>query len=82
MAHYDYSRVFGACCKNVIGYIPIPLGIAVDGEQVHIPMATVEGTRVAFTSRGCKALNSGGGVTTVFTYDGVTRDPATDPCRL
>lgn len=82
MANYDYSRVFGACCENVVGYIPIPLGIAgpltIDGEQVHIPMATAEGTLVASTSRGCKALNSGGGVTTVLTNDGMTRGPAID----
>jgi len=82
MANYDYSRVFGACCENVVGYIPIPLGIAgpltIDGEQVHIPMATAEGTLVASTSRGCKALNSGGGVTTVLIYDAMTRGPAID----
>jgi len=82
MTNYDYSRVFGACCENVIGYIPIPLGIAgpltIDGEQVHIPMATAEGTLVASTSRGCKALNSGGGVTTVLTHDAMTRGPAID----
>ncbi|PCH44816.1 3-hydroxy-3-methylglutaryl-coenzyme A reductase [Wolfiporia cocos MD-104 SS10] len=82
MSHYDYSRVMGACCENVIGYIPLPLGIAgplkVDGELFPIPMATAEGTLVASTSRGCKALNAGGGVTTVLTYDGMTRGPAID----
>ncbi|EGO03592.1 hypothetical protein SERLA73DRAFT_149844 [Serpula lacrymans var. lacrymans S7.3] len=82
MTNYDYSRVYGACCENVVGYIPIPLGIAgplnIDGQQVHIPMATAEGTLVASTSRGCKALNSGGGVTTVITGDGMTRGPAID----
>lgn len=82
MANYDYSRVHGACCENVVGYIPIPLGIAgplnIDGEQVHIPMATAEGTLVASTSRGCKALNSGGGVITVLTHDAMTRGPAID----
>lgn len=81
-ANYDYSRVQGACCENVIGYIPIPLGVAgplkIDGEQVHIPMATAEGTLVASTSRGCKALNAGGGVTTVLTHDAMTRGPAID----
>ncbi|KAI5996069.1 hydroxymethylglutaryl-coenzyme A reductase-domain-containing protein [Pisolithus marmoratus] len=81
-ANYDYSRVLGACCENVIGYIPIPLGVAgplnIDGEQVHIPMATAEGTLVASTSRGCKALNAGGGVTTVLTNDAMTRGPAID----
>ncbi|TFY54330.1 hypothetical protein EVJ58_g8927 [Rhodofomes roseus] len=82
MSNYDYSRVMGACCENVIGYIPIPLGVAgplkVDGELFPIPMATAEGTLVASTSRGCKALNAGGGVTTVLTYDGMTRGPAID----
>jgi len=82
MAHYDYSRVLGACCENVIGYMPIPLGIAgplkIDGQLYPIPMATAEGTLVASTSRGCKALNAGGGVTTVVTNDGMTRGPAID----
>ncbi|KAG8843778.1 3-hydroxy-3-methylglutaryl-coenzyme A (HMG-CoA) reductase isozyme [Tulasnella sp. 330] len=77
---YDYKRVFGACCENVVGYMPIPLGIAgplnIDGELVPIPMATAEGTLVASTSRGCKALNAGGGVTTVLTQDAMTRGPA------
>ncbi|KAG6899753.1 hypothetical protein C0993_007178, partial [Termitomyces sp. T159_Od127] len=41
-------------------------------------MATAEGTLVASTSRGCKALNAGGGVSTVITKDGMTRGPAID----
>jgi hydroxymethylglutaryl-CoA reductase (NADPH) len=79
---YDYSRVMGACCENVIGYMPIPLGIAgplrINGELYPIPMATAEGTLVASTSRGCKALNAGGGVTTVLTQDAMTRGPVVD----
>jgi hydroxymethylglutaryl-CoA reductase (NADPH) len=82
MKDYAYDRVFGACCENVVGYIPLPLGIAgplkVDGELYPIPMATAEGTLVASTSRGCKALNAGGGVTTVVTQDAMTRGPAID----
>ena len=82
MKDYAYDRVFGACCENVVGYIPLPLGIAgplkVDGEVYPIPMATAEGTLVASTSRGCKALNAGGGVTTVVTADAMTRGPAID----
>ncbi|KAF5390098.1 hypothetical protein D9757_003842 [Collybiopsis confluens] len=82
MSNYDYSRVMGACCENVVGYIPLPLGIAgplkIDGHLFPIPMATAEGTLVASTSRGCKALNAGGGVTTVLTQDGMTRGPAID----
>ncbi|KAJ7695427.1 hydroxymethylglutaryl-coenzyme A reductase-domain-containing protein [Mycena rosella] len=79
---YDYAKVLGACCENVVGYIPIPFGIAgplnIDGVPFHIPMATAEGTLVASTSRGCKALNAGGGVTTVLTQDAMTRGPAID----
>lgn len=77
--HYDYDRVFGACCENVIGFIPIPLGVAgpliIDGKPYHIPMATTEGCLVASAMRGCKAINAGGGVTTVLTQDGMTRGP-------
>lgn len=82
MKDYDYSRVLGACCENVVGYIPLPLGIAgpltIDGRSYHIPMATAEGTLVASTSRGCKALNAGGGVTTVVVKDGMSRGPAVE----
>ena len=82
MADYDYKQIIGACCENVIGYMPIPVGIAgplsIDGQLLHIPMATTEGTLVASTSRGCKALNAGGGVITVLTHDAMTRGPAID----
>ncbi len=59
--------------------MPLPVGIAgpltIDGASYLIPMATCEGTLVASTSRGCKALNAGGGVTTVVTQDAMTRGP-------
>lgn len=77
--HYDYDRVFGACCENVIGYMPLPVGVAgpliVDGKPYYIPMATTEGCLVASAMRGCKAINLGGGVSTVLTKDGMTRGP-------
>lgn len=77
--HYDYNYVFGACCENVIGYLPLPVGVAgpliVDGKQYFIPMATTEGVLVASTSRGAKAINAGGGAVTVITADGMTRGP-------
>ncbi|KAK6612285.1 hydroxymethylglutaryl-coenzyme A reductase [Botrytis cinerea] len=77
--HYNYDRVLGACCENVIGYLPLPLGVAgpivIDGQSFFLPMATTEGVLVASTSRGCKAINSGGGAVTVLTGDGMTRGP-------
>ncbi|CAG8745700.1 28_t:CDS:2 [Cetraspora pellucida] len=79
---FDYSKVMGTCCENVIGYIPIPLGIAgplkIDDELFHIPMATTEGCLVASTSRGCKAINGGGGAKTVVTQDLMARGPCVE----
>ncbi|EEQ29640.1 putative hydroxymethylglutaryl-CoA reductase (NADPH) [Microsporum canis] len=76
---YDYGKVLGACCENVIGYMPLPVGVAgplnVDGTRIFIPMATTEGALVASTNRGCAAINSGGGVVTALLADGMTRGP-------
>ncbi|KAJ6131508.1 hypothetical protein N7523_001214 [Penicillium sp. IBT 18751x] len=76
---YNYGLVHGACCENVIGYLPLPLGVAgpikIDGQDYFIPMATTEGVLVASTSRGSKAINAGGGAVTVLTGDGMTRGP-------
>ncbi|CRK11620.1 hypothetical protein BN1723_009433 [Verticillium longisporum] len=49
--------------------------LVIDGVSYFIPMATTEGVLVASTSRGCKAINSGGGAVTVLTGDGMTRGP-------
>ncbi|RKF57697.1 3-hydroxy-3-methylglutaryl-coenzyme A reductase [Erysiphe neolycopersici] len=77
--NYDWDRVLGACCENVIGYMPLPLGVAgpiiIDGQNYFIPMATTEGVLVASTSRGAKAINAGGGAITIITGDGMTRGP-------
>jgi hydroxymethylglutaryl-CoA reductase (NADPH) len=77
--NYNWDRVLGACCENVIGYMPLPLGVAgpivIDGQSYFLPMATTEGVLVASTSRGCKAINAGGGAVTVLTGDGMTRGP-------
>ncbi|KYQ88477.1 hydroxymethylglutaryl CoA reductase [Tieghemostelium lacteum] len=77
--HLDYSKVLGACCENVIGYIPIPVGVAgpllLDNKPVSIPMATTEGCLVASTHRGCKAITKSGGARTVVLQNGMTRAP-------
>jgi hydroxymethylglutaryl-CoA reductase (NADPH) len=77
--NFDYERVSGACCENVIGYMPLPIGVAgplmIDGRNYFLPMATTEGVLVASASRGCKALNAAGGAVTILTGDGMTRGP-------
>lgn len=77
--NYNYENVHGACCENVIGYMPVPVGVAgpmiIDGQSYYIPMATTEGVLVASTNRGCKAINSAGGAVTVLLGDGMTRGP-------
>ena len=51
MKDYDYSHIMNVRCENVIGYMPLPPGIAgplkVDGIMDLIPMATAEGTLIA-----------------------------------
>lgn len=71
-------QVMGACCENVIGYVPVPVGIAgpllLDGRRLYVPMATTEGCLVASTNRGARALLNCG-VTTRVVADGMTRGP-------
>lgn len=78
-ADYDYEFVNGACCENVIGYMPLPVGVAgpllLDNQYYQVPMATTEGCLVASTNRGCKALEQSGGVSSVVVNDGMTRGP-------
>lgn len=69
----------GACCENVIGYMPVPVGYAgplkLDNREIYVPMATTEGCLVASTNRGCRALLDCG-VTSRVVADGMTRGPA------
>ncbi|KAG9398831.1 3-hydroxy-3-methylglutaryl-coenzyme A (HMG-CoA) reductase isozyme [Aphanomyces cochlioides] len=76
---YDYGKVYGSNCEVVVGYVPLPVGLAgpikVNGENVYLPMATTEGCLIASTNRGCKVLNMGGGVDSIVLADSITRAP-------
>lgn len=68
----------GACCENVIGYVPVPVGVAgplfLDDQYFYVPMATTEGCLVASTNRGSRALIDCG-VRSRVVADGMTRGP-------
>uniref|UniRef100_A0A1A8GIC3 3-hydroxy-3-methylglutaryl coenzyme A reductase n=1 Tax=Nothobranchius korthausae TaxID=1143690 RepID=A0A1A8GIC3_9TELE len=76
---YDYSKVMGTCCENVIGYMPVPVGVAgpllLDNKQFYVPLATTEGCLVASTNRGCRALSLSGGCSSRILADRMTRAP-------
>jgi hydroxymethylglutaryl-CoA reductase len=65
MLEFDFTKHFlkvkDACCENVIGYMPLPTGLAgplrFDDELVPIPLTTTEGALVASVSRGCRSIN-------------------------
>jgi len=87
----DYSRVHGANCEIVVGYVPLPVGMVgplrVNDMSVYVPMATTEGCLVASANRGCKAISVTGAHAMVI-KDGITRAPcvrmpsAMDAARL
>lgn len=75
----DYDAVHGACAEMVIGYIPLPVGVAgpllLNGKTYHVPLATVEGALIASTRRGCKAITESGGASAAVLKQGMTRAP-------
>lgn len=77
--NYDYDQVKAKCCENVIGYVPIPVGVVgpllMNGQLCKVPMATTEGCLVASTQRGMKAITESGGSSAVVNDNGMTRGP-------
>lgn len=81
-AHYNFSKATAACCENTVGYIPLPVGVVgpllLNGEEYHVPMATTEGTLLASTNRGLKAVHKSGGIEATVYGDGMTRAPVVE----
>jgi hydroxymethylglutaryl-CoA reductase (NADPH) len=77
--NYPYEDVYQRCCENVIGYIPIPVGVAgpllLNNKEYYLPMATTEGALVASASRGAKAITESGGCYATVIKDSITRAP-------
>ncbi|KAG8343727.1 putative Hydroxymethylglutaryl coenzyme A reductase [Trypanosoma vivax] len=79
---YEWSDVVGQNCENIVGYIPIPLGMAgpvvIDGKEYPIPMATTEGALVASTHRGARVISQCGGCKTLILGEGMSRAPVVE----
>lgn len=78
-SEFDYDKVVGACCENVIGCVRLPVGLVgplkLDGQSIFVPLATTEGCLVASTSRGLSALAKSGGIISRIRKDCMTRAP-------
>jgi len=65
---YPYEKAYMKNCENVIGFMPIPVGICgpmlIDQKQYKVPFATTEGALISSINRGAKALGLSGGVET------------------
>lgn len=76
---YDFSVASRACCENIIGYVPIPVGMVgpllVNNEEVFPMMATTEGALLASVNRGCKVIKQAGGTITSLFKNEMSRAP-------
>ena len=74
-----YQSVVGRNCENVVGFVPLPVGVVgplvLDGQSYMVPLATTEGALVASTNRGARAISASGGAASALLAEGMTRAP-------
>eukprot|EP00966_Prymnesium_polylepis_P308065 7119135-Prymnesium_polylepis.1 len=74
-----YQSVVGRNCENVVGFVPLPVGVVgplvLDGQSYMVPLATTEGALVASTNRGARAISAAGGAASALLAEGMTRAP-------
>ena len=76
-----YKNIYKKNCENVVGYIPIPVGIieniCIDGIIYNVPFATTEGTLIASINRGAKVIKDSNknGIKVIIKDKGITRAP-------
>lgn len=83
-AEQFYDQVHGVNCENVIGFLPIPVGVIgplrVNDKDYYVPLATTEGALLASTNRGARAIREAGGASARVTKDMMSRSPVLE-CR-
>ena len=78
--HFDYESVLGACAEMVVGYVPLPVGVAGAAAPESVASSRCRWRRwraawIASTKRGCKAIAESGGATATLLQQGMTRAP-------
>mmetsp|Transcript_14834 Transcript_14834/g.17339 ORF Transcript_14834/g.17339 Transcript_14834/m.17339 type:complete len:510 (-) Transcript_14834:2729-4258(-) len=77
-----YESIHGANCENVVGYLPVPVGVVgplqVNDESYYVPMATTEGALLASANRGARAIAKSGGAFAKVLRDNMTRSPVVE----